>query len=291
MVDGVECRWGLHSHRWGTGEEGGCGYRWHGDRHSPSPIYRGVYTVYILYSSPISPSLTDYEEIDLAHMRGWRALGPPVPVTSFDFYHVDLQPWSASLRLRINADGTCNAVAFWFDLHLGERRQFECAHARVAYRGQEWDHVAPRTVAILSCHPASDVPVCSALPTLPLASHSPLSPTPPPLPHLRRHPSPPHLPLLISWLHMAPGIAVRPRDTSESRGCHGGTRGTRHVRVRIPCASEGGSEWECKRSCGHRSERGSDYRSKWIGICKRRCQQRCSPQRVPCPDCPGTPPG
>ena len=55
----------------------------------------------------------------------WTALGPPVEAVAFDFYDamVNMQPFQAELPGRAFADGICNAVAFWFTLHLDEETE------------------------------------------------------------------------------------------------------------------------------------------------------------------------
>ena len=55
----------------------------------------------------------------------WTALGPPVEAVAFDFYEAmaNMQPFQAELPGRAFADGICNAVAFWFTLHLDEETE------------------------------------------------------------------------------------------------------------------------------------------------------------------------
>ena len=55
----------------------------------------------------------------------WTALGPPAEALAFDFYEAmaNMQPFQAHLPGRAFAEGTCNAVAFWFTLHLDEETE------------------------------------------------------------------------------------------------------------------------------------------------------------------------
>ena len=55
----------------------------------------------------------------------WTALGPPVEALAFDFYEAaaNMQPLQAERPGRAFADGVCNAVAFWFTLHLDEETE------------------------------------------------------------------------------------------------------------------------------------------------------------------------
>lgn len=54
----------------------------------------------------------------------WRALGPAVHCMAFDFYEAqdNMQKLETHLSLPLHTTGTCNAVAFWFELHLDEER-------------------------------------------------------------------------------------------------------------------------------------------------------------------------
>ena len=67
----------------------------------------------------------EYEGVDLesdANKGKWRALSAPFPAFAFDFYDVSpetLAPEESRVRPKITAEGTCNAVAFWFELDLG----------------------------------------------------------------------------------------------------------------------------------------------------------------------------
>ena len=67
----------------------------------------------------------EYEGVDLesaANAKKWRPLSAPFPFFAFDFYDVSpstLAPEEKKIRAPIVADGTCNAVAFWFELELG----------------------------------------------------------------------------------------------------------------------------------------------------------------------------
>lgn len=55
----------------------------------------------------------------------WTALGPPAEAVAFDFYEAmaNMHPLQAELPGRAFADGICNAVAFWFTLHLDEETE------------------------------------------------------------------------------------------------------------------------------------------------------------------------
>lgn len=55
----------------------------------------------------------------------WTALGPPLEALAFDFYEAmaNMQPFQAELPGRAFANGICNAVAFWFTLHLDEETE------------------------------------------------------------------------------------------------------------------------------------------------------------------------
>ena len=67
----------------------------------------------------------EYEGVDLesaANAKKWRPLSAPFPFFEFDFYDVSpstLAPEEKRVRAPIIEDGTCNAVAFWFELELG----------------------------------------------------------------------------------------------------------------------------------------------------------------------------
>lgn len=54
----------------------------------------------------------------------WRALAGPQPVFTFDFNTPDpitaFAPASMQLTFPVSTAGVCNAVAFWFELHLDE---------------------------------------------------------------------------------------------------------------------------------------------------------------------------
>jgi len=87
----------------------------------------------------------DYEEVDLAgDPAAWRALGPPVAVAAFDFREAEahLEPWGAELALPVDAGGTCNAVAFWFDLHLDSETTLRTSP--LAGRGGTWRQAVQR---------------------------------------------------------------------------------------------------------------------------------------------------
>ena len=55
----------------------------------------------------------------------WTALGPVTEAFAFDFYdgQANMQPAKAALPLTMLAPGTCNAIAFWFSLHLDEETE------------------------------------------------------------------------------------------------------------------------------------------------------------------------
>ena len=67
----------------------------------------------------------EYEGVDLesaANAKKWRPLSAPFPFFAFYFYDVSpstLAPEEKRVRALITEDGTCNAVAFWFELELG----------------------------------------------------------------------------------------------------------------------------------------------------------------------------
>lgn len=52
-------------------------------------------------------------------------LGPATEAMAFDFYEAaaNMAPAEATLPGRAFAGGTCNAVAFWFTLHLDEETE------------------------------------------------------------------------------------------------------------------------------------------------------------------------
>ena len=52
----------------------------------------------------------------------WEPLGPPAQCMGFDFYDsvANMKPASSELLLPIIERGVCNAMAFWFELHLDE---------------------------------------------------------------------------------------------------------------------------------------------------------------------------
>ncbi|KAK9863942.1 hypothetical protein WJX84_003683 [Apatococcus fuscideae] len=65
----------------------------------------------------------DYEGIDLALQRdSWLPLGKPQEVMGFDFYEAqaNMEPLQVPVELPVDAVGICNAIAFWFELHLDE---------------------------------------------------------------------------------------------------------------------------------------------------------------------------
>lgn len=65
---------------------------------------------------------SDYEGIDLGRDTSWVPLADPIKVFSFDFYDIERCALENenNLNFEIDRDGTCNAVAMWFKLHLDE---------------------------------------------------------------------------------------------------------------------------------------------------------------------------
>ena len=55
----------------------------------------------------------------------WHALGPATEALAFDFYEAvaNMQPVELTIPGKAFADGICNAVAFWFTLHLDEETE------------------------------------------------------------------------------------------------------------------------------------------------------------------------
>ena len=55
----------------------------------------------------------------------WCALGPATEAVAFDFYEAaaNMQPAELTIPGKAFADGICNAVAFWFTLHLDEETE------------------------------------------------------------------------------------------------------------------------------------------------------------------------
>lgn len=64
----------------------------------------------------------DYEGIELGKCNSWMPLADPIKVFTFDFY--DIQRCAMenenNLTFKIDKEGTCNAIAMWFKLHLDE---------------------------------------------------------------------------------------------------------------------------------------------------------------------------
>ena len=83
----------------------------------------------------------EYEGVDLdKRRRRWRPLAPPVEAFRFDFANVTpetLRPETRELVARVDARGTCNAVAFWFELRLDERRSLSTS-PHDGTKGQTW---------------------------------------------------------------------------------------------------------------------------------------------------------
>ena len=58
---------------------------------------------------------------DVLHCRQhWTALGPAMEALSFDFYEAEgnMQPAEVALPVTAHSPGVCNAIVFWFSLHL-----------------------------------------------------------------------------------------------------------------------------------------------------------------------------
>lgn len=55
----------------------------------------------------------------------WSALGPMTEALAFEFYEAvaNMQPAEVALPGKAFADGICNAVVFWFTLHLDEETE------------------------------------------------------------------------------------------------------------------------------------------------------------------------
>ena len=62
---------------------------------------------------------------DLFCRHMWHALGPATEAMAFDFYEAvaNMQPIELTISGKAFADGICNAVAFWFTLHLDEETE------------------------------------------------------------------------------------------------------------------------------------------------------------------------
>ncbi|KAK9863045.1 hypothetical protein WJX84_000363 [Apatococcus fuscideae] len=63
----------------------------------------------------------DYEGVDLPQQRdSWLPLGKPQQVMGFDFYEAqaNMEPLQVPMELPVDVAGICNAIAFWFELHL-----------------------------------------------------------------------------------------------------------------------------------------------------------------------------
>ena len=90
----------------------------------------------------------EYEGVDLesdANRGKWRALSAPFPAFAFDFYDVSpetLKPEELRARPKITTEGTCNAVAFWFELELGADENGETVTLSTSpydgTKGQTW---------------------------------------------------------------------------------------------------------------------------------------------------------
>lgn len=65
---------------------------------------------------------SDYEGIELGRDKSWVPLADPIKVFSFDFYDIERCALDNenTLNFEIDREGTCNAIAMWFKLHLDE---------------------------------------------------------------------------------------------------------------------------------------------------------------------------
>jgi len=82
----------------------------------------------------------DYEGIELGQCRhNWIPLSDPVSVFDFDFYQAEsnLQPAKATFNVEVTTAGVCNAIAFWFDLHLDENNSLSTSPYDVE-KGPTW---------------------------------------------------------------------------------------------------------------------------------------------------------
>lgn len=71
------------------------------------------------------PLFSSGERGNVFRRQQWKALGPATEAFCFDFYEgqANMQPAKAALALTMHASGTCNAIAFWFGLHLDEETE------------------------------------------------------------------------------------------------------------------------------------------------------------------------
>jgi len=66
----------------------------------------------------------DYKDMDLAACRDmWTPLAAPCKFLAIEFYSCDanMQPFDCQLGFDVTTDGSCNGMAFWFDLQLDEQ--------------------------------------------------------------------------------------------------------------------------------------------------------------------------
>ena len=68
--------------------------------------------------------------VALIYRNLWKPICRPVKVMELDFYDVNdnMQPHSEQFSVRATDDCmVCNAMAFWFDLHLDEATTLSCS--------------------------------------------------------------------------------------------------------------------------------------------------------------------
>ena len=103
----------------------------------------------------------EYEGVDLERRRDrWRPLAPPVEAFRFDFADVTpetLRPDARELVARVDAHGTCNAVAFWFELRLDRRRSLSTS-PHDGTKGQTWQQ-AVQYVEEFEVRPGDHLPL------------------------------------------------------------------------------------------------------------------------------------
>jgi len=65
---------------------------------------------------------SDYEGMELGRCTSWVPLADPMKVFSFDFYEIEKCALDNenNLTFEMDKEGTCNAIAMWFKLHLDE---------------------------------------------------------------------------------------------------------------------------------------------------------------------------
>ncbi|CAL8464828.1 g4363 [Coccomyxa elongata] len=81
----------------------------------------------MVYCQPIQMRTGRVLGFDMAqaNQSQWKALGPVTEVFAFDFYEAEanMQVAEVSVRLTAHSQGVCNAIAFWFSLHLDEETE------------------------------------------------------------------------------------------------------------------------------------------------------------------------